>query len=61
MAKATKLPMFMRRRNILQAPTLAEVVKGCDTYVQNKILKGNMINGYVYPCYINQIKAKPIL
>ncbi|XP_006454300.1 hypothetical protein AGABI2DRAFT_114052 [Agaricus bisporus var. bisporus H97] len=44
-AKAAKLPMFMRRRNILKASTLAEAVKGCDTYVHKKVLKGNLING----------------
>jgi ATP-dependent helicase IRC3 len=55
MAKAAKLPMFMRRRNILRATTLAEAVKGCDTYVHKKVLKGNMINGYVYLCCIIEV------
>lgn len=54
-AKAAKLPMFMRRRNILKASTLAEAVKGCDTYVHKKVLKGNLINGYVYLCHIGEV------
>ncbi len=37
----------MRRRHIVNGPTLTEVVKACDTYVARKILPGPMINGYV--------------
>lgn len=35
----------MRRRHILNTPSLAEAVKGCDTYVSKKVLKGSMIKG----------------
>lgn len=44
-AKSAKLPTYMRRRSIVNGTTLAEVVKGCDTYVAKKILPGPMING----------------
>jgi len=44
-AKSAKLPTYMRRRPIVNGTTLAEVVKGCDTYVAKKILPGPMING----------------
>ncbi|KXN90077.1 Putative mitochondrial ATP-dependent helicase irc3 [Leucoagaricus sp. SymC.cos] len=42
-AKAAGLPTYMRTRNILTAGTLAEAVKGCDTYVSNQVLKGQLV------------------
>ncbi|KAF5355713.1 hypothetical protein D9756_003723 [Leucocoprinus leucothites] len=44
-AKAKNLPPFLRRRNILNAETLEEAVRGCDTYVAKQVLKGKLVRG----------------
>ncbi|KAF9453867.1 P-loop containing nucleoside triphosphate hydrolase protein [Macrolepiota fuliginosa MF-IS2] len=44
-ARQAKLPTYMRRRHILDSATLTEAVKGCDTYVAKKVLRGAMVKG----------------
>ena len=42
-----KISPFRKSKKILSAATLAEAIRGCDTYAQNKIVPGNVGLGYV--------------
>lgn len=45
LTKTKSLPSYLRRRNILEAQTLEEAIKGCDTYVAKQVLKGKLSRG----------------
>ncbi|KAI0669814.1 P-loop containing nucleoside triphosphate hydrolase protein [Trametes maxima] len=40
-----KISPFRRSQKILSAKTLADTIRGCDTYAEKKILKGSMARG----------------
>ncbi|KIJ68505.1 hypothetical protein HYDPIDRAFT_106705 [Hydnomerulius pinastri MD-312] len=44
-AKQLKISPFMRKRLVTTAESLADAVKGCDTYVSKKVLRGSMALG----------------
>jgi len=44
---ATKFAPFQQKRHILDAETVADAVRGCDTYAMTKILKGPLVLGQV--------------
>ena len=44
-AHMLKVSPYQRSRKILVARTLAEAVKGCDTYAKTKVVKGSMSLG----------------
>jgi len=48
-AKAFKPSVFRRSRRILTAANLSDAVRGCDTYAKEKVMRGPMIQGSVYP------------
>ncbi|KAF5384896.1 hypothetical protein D9615_001480 [Tricholomella constricta] len=43
-AASLSLSPFMRSRRILSAETLSDAIRGCDTYVVNKIARGSMLS-----------------
>lgn len=42
-----KISPFRRSKKILSAQTLAEAIRGCDTYAQSKVLPGQVALGCV--------------
>ncbi|KAG5724657.1 putative ATP-dependent helicase IRC3 [Termitomyces sp. T112] len=43
-AQLLKLSPLLRRRHILSAETLSDAIRGCDTYVANKIARGPILS-----------------
>ena len=41
-AKSFKVSPYMRSRAILTAESLSDAIRGCDTYVQAKVTRGEM-------------------
>ncbi|OAX44240.1 P-loop containing nucleoside triphosphate hydrolase protein [Rhizopogon vinicolor AM-OR11-026] len=44
-AKALKISPFMRKRLVMTAETLDNAIRGCDTYVAQKVLRGSLALG----------------
>ena len=45
-ARQFKVSPFMRKRLISTADTLSDLLKGCDTYAAQKVLRGPLALGY---------------
>lgn len=48
-AFAMKISPYQRSRRVLTANTLADAVRGCDTYAAMKVVQGVMARGYTSP------------